>query len=70
MSPSQSQNNAAPAGSLAVVGIGPGSPDMMTLAAVSAIKSADMIIGNDFYLDQIPHLITHQEVIRSRMGRE
>lgn len=70
MSPSQSQNNAAPAGSLTVVGIGPGSPDMMTLAAVSAIKSADIIIGNDFYIDQIPHLITRQEVIRSSMGRE
>lgn len=71
MSPSQSQNNTTPTtGSLTVVGIGPGSPEMLTIAAESAIKKADIIIGNDFYIDQILHLLTSQEVIKSRMGKE
>ena len=70
-SPSQSQNNThTPTGSLAVVGIGPGSLDMLTIAAEKAIKNADIVIGNDFYINQIPHLFTKQEVIKSQMGKE
>jgi len=71
MSPSLSQNNPnTPTGSLAVVGIGPGSPDMLTIAAEKAIKNADIVIGNDFYINQIPHLLTKQKVIKSQMGKE
>lgn len=71
MSPSQSHNKSGPpTGSLTVVGIGPGSPDMMTLAAESAIRSADIVIGNDFYIDQIPHLLKEKKVIKSKMGKE
>lgn len=71
MSRSQSQNNISPpAGSLAVVGIGPGSPEMLTIAAESAIKNADIVIGNDFYINQIPHLFSGQEIIKSQMGKE
>jgi len=73
MSPSQSLNNQTrthPTGSLTVVGIGPGNPDMLTIAAEHAIKNADVIIGNDFYITQIAHLCTHQEIITSHMGRE
>lgn len=53
-----------------MVGIGPGSPEMLTIAAEKAIKTADIVIGNDFYIDQILHLIQDQEVVKSRMGRE
>lgn len=63
---SQSQGN----GKLFVVGIGPGSPEHMTLRAVDVLESADIIIGNGTYLDQIDHLITVQQVIRSGMGKE
>ncbi|NLV26124.1 MAG: precorrin-3B C(17)-methyltransferase [Methanomicrobiales archaeon] len=67
MSPSPSQNKP---GSLTVVGIGPGSPEMLTRAAELAISQADIVIGNDFYIDQIPDLLKEQEVIKSRMGKE
>lgn len=67
MSLSPSRNKT---GSLTVVGIGPGSPDMLTRAAELAISQADIVIGNDFYIDQIPHLLNDQEVVRSRMGKE
>lgn len=71
MSLLQSQNNTHTlTGSLAVVGIGPGSSDMLTIAAESAIKNADIVIGNDFYINQISHLFTHQKVIKSQMGKE
>ncbi|MCL7412970.1 MAG: precorrin-3B C(17)-methyltransferase [ANME-2 cluster archaeon] len=66
MSQSQSQGN----GKLYVVGIGPGSPEHLTLRAVEVLESVDVIIGNGTYLDQIDHLITGQRVIRSGMGKE
>lgn len=63
-SPLQSQNNTHTlTGSLAVVGIGPGSSDMLTIAAESAIKNADIVIGNDFYINQIPHLFTDRKSV-------
>ncbi|MCL7415879.1 MAG: precorrin-3B C(17)-methyltransferase [ANME-2 cluster archaeon] len=66
MSPSQSQSS----GKLYVVGIGPGSPQHLTLRAVEVLEGAHVIIGNGTYLDQIEHLITDQQVIRSGMGKE
>ncbi len=66
MSQSQSQGN----GKLYVVGIGPGSPQHLTLRAVDVLEGADVIIGNGTYLDQIEHLLTGQQVIRSSMGKE
>jgi precorrin-3B C17-methyltransferase len=63
-SPSPSQ------GKLYVVGIGPGSPEHLTLKAAQVLKNADIIIGNGTYLDQIKSLITDQQVIRSSMGLE
>jgi precorrin-3B C17-methyltransferase len=66
MSQSQSQDK----GKLYVVGIGPGSPRHLTLRAVEVLEGADVIIGNGTYLDQIEHLLTGQQVIRSSMGKE
>ena len=64
MSPSLSQ------GKLFVVGIGPGSPEHLTLKAAQVLKDVDIIIGNGTYIDQVNHLITEQQVIRSGMGHE
>lgn len=64
ISPSPSQ------GKLYVVGIGPGSPEHLTLRAEEVLKKADIIIGNSTYIDQVSHLITNQQVIRSGMGQE
>lgn len=65
-----SQSQLPGKGSLYVVGIGPGSPDMLTRAAEAIITGAEVVIGNDFYIDQINHLLKTQSVIRSRMGKE
>ncbi len=41
---------------LTVVGIGPGSPDQMTLRAVQALKEAQVIAGYQVYVDLVrPH---------------
>lgn len=57
-------------GRLYIVGIGPGSLEMLTRRAEKVIVDSDVIIGNDFYLDQIFHLLQGKNVIRSRMGKE
>ena len=41
-------------GRLAVVGIGPGSPDQLTQTAVRELASADLVVGYQGYLDQLP----------------
>ena len=41
-------------GRLAVVGIGPGSPDQLTQTAVRELASADLVVGYRGYLDQLP----------------
>jgi precorrin-3B C17-methyltransferase len=58
------------AGKLYIVGIGPGSPDMLTRRTEDVLREVSVIIGNDFYLDQISLLLEGKEVIRSRMGKE
>jgi precorrin-3B C17-methyltransferase len=42
----------------------------MTKQAMETIESADIIIGNDTYLDQIGSYISGKDVIRSTMGKE
>lgn len=57
-------------GKLFVVGIGPGGMAQMTGRAVEAIREAEYVVGNAFYLDQIAQLLPGKEVIRSSMGHE
>ncbi len=57
-------------GGLAIVGIGPGSLDQMTVHAMKTIARSDIVIGNDTYLDQLEPLLAGKEVIRSTMGKE
>ena len=55
---------------LYIVGIGPGHPDLMTVAAQQAILKSDYIIGNTTYLSQIEPLLPGKKVITSSMGEE
>ncbi|HIE32323.1 MAG TPA: precorrin-3B C(17)-methyltransferase [Methanosarcinales archaeon] len=57
-------------GKLYIVGIGPGHPDQMTVAAQKAIASSRYIVGNATYLDQIKSIIADQTIITSSMGKE
>ena len=56
-------------GKLYVVGIGPGSQELLTLKAVEVIKSSDYVIGHTSYVSRIRHLV-RGEVVESGMGRE
>ncbi|MHC1636418.1 MAG: precorrin-3B C(17)-methyltransferase [Candidatus Methanospirareceae archaeon] len=56
---------------LSVVGIGPGSLDLLTERAKERISKADVIIGNERYIEQIKEIIpTDAEVITGKMGTE
>ncbi len=68
MSQSPSQGEAA--GRLFVVSIGPGDLDNLTPLARKAMNESDVIIGNDFYLEQMKPLLEGKKVIRSHMGKE
>ena len=57
-------------GKLYIVGIGPGSPDLMTVAAQQAILESEYVIGNTTYLDHIEPLLPGKNVITSSMGEE
>jgi precorrin-3B C17-methyltransferase len=57
-------------GKLYIIGIGPGHPDLMTIAAQKAISESRYIVGNNTYLDQIKSLLGDKEVITSSMGKE
>ncbi len=62
---------AVPQGSVSVVGLGPGAVEMRTPQAVTAIRSADVVIGYTYYVDQVDDLCAaHHEVIRSPIGSE
>jgi len=68
--PSASRGQAAPAGSLYIVGIGPGPAYLRTRAACSAVLSADCVVGYRPYLDLISDLLPGKAVYSSGMGGE
>lgn len=58
-------------GRLAVVGLGPGSRDLLTPRAVEAIRSARLVVGYGPYVRQIRDLIRPgAQVLASKMGTE
>lgn len=57
-------------GRLAVVGIGPGDPDQMSLRAYRIIKEADVIVGYKTYLNLLGNLLDGKEVASSGMTKE
>ena len=62
---------AHPAGHLAVVGLGPGSPSLRTPAAAAAVRHAGTVIGYGPYVDMAADLLgPGQVVVRSPIGDE
>ncbi|MBQ3684743.1 MAG: cobalt-precorrin-3B C(17)-methyltransferase, partial [Methanomicrobium sp.] len=57
-------------GTLWIVSSGPGCAAQLTPAATEAVKSADVIIGNAFYLELMGDIIARKKVIYSSMGKE
>lgn len=57
-------------GRLAVVGIGPGSPDQLTLAAAEELASAEVLIGYSGYLDLLPGEVAPGRREPFRLGEE
>ena len=53
-----------------MVGIGPGSLEDMTQRAVSAIKTADLIVGYNTYLKLVDELLADKEIFGSGMMQE
>ncbi|TDC94783.1 precorrin-3B C(17)-methyltransferase [Saccharopolyspora aridisoli] len=47
----------SPRGRLAIVGIGPGAPDLRTPRADAELRRASVVVGLDQYLDQVRHLL-------------
>jgi cobalt-precorrin 5A hydrolase/precorrin-3B C17-methyltransferase len=62
---------AAPAGSLSVVGLGPGEAALRTAAAVAAVRHADAVIGYEGYVGLASDLLRPgQQVVGSPIGAE
>ena len=60
-----------PRGRLAIVGLGPGSRDLLTGAARDELRRASVIVGLDQYVDQIRDLLRPgTEILASGLGQE
>lgn len=60
-----------PEGSIAVVGLGPGSAWHRTPAAAAAVRHADTVVGFDRYIDQCSDLLSPaQTIVGSPIGAE
>ncbi|MCG7586513.1 precorrin-3B C(17)-methyltransferase [Photobacterium sp. OFAV2-7] len=55
---------------LSLVGLGPGSLDLMSLRAQEVIRNADVVVGYGLYVKLIAPLITNQALVRSGMTKE
>jgi cobalt-precorrin 5A hydrolase / precorrin-3B C17-methyltransferase len=60
-----------PRGRLAIVGLGPGSRDLLTSAAREELRRASVIVGLDQYVDQISDLLRPgTQILSSGLGQE
>src|SRR4051794_10157857 len=57
-------------GTLFVVGIGPGSPGLLTPDASAAIEAADVVVGYRGYLDLIADRLEGKTVVGRELGEE
>jgi len=57
-------------GILYVVGLGPGSPGLLTPDAAMALEAADAVVGYGGYLDLIDGHLDGKEVVRRALGEE
>lgn len=53
-----------------VIGIGPGSKELMTLQAIKAMEDAEVIVGYKTYINLIKEFIGGKEVIQNGMRQE
>jgi cobalt-precorrin 5A hydrolase/precorrin-3B C17-methyltransferase len=60
-----------PRGRLAIVGLGPGSRELLTTAAKDELRRASVIVGLDQYVDQVRDLLASgAEILSSGLGQE
>ncbi len=57
-------------GKLYVVGLGPGSQDMLTIRALMAIEESEYIVGYEKYVKRISSLIAGKKVVTTGMHKE
>lgn len=53
-----------------VIGIGPGSKELMTLEAINAIEDSEVIVGYKTYINLITEFINNKEVVQNGMRQE
>lgn len=53
-----------------VIGIGPGSKEMMTIEAIEAMKDSEVIVGYKTYINLVTEFIQDKEVIQNGMRQE
>ncbi|MEG1311103.1 MAG: precorrin-3B C(17)-methyltransferase [Romboutsia sp.] len=53
-----------------VIGIGPGSKEMMTLEAIKAMEDSEVIVGYKTYINLITEFIDGKEVVQNGMRQE
>ena len=53
-----------------VVGIGPGARDTMTIEALEALKTAEVIVGYKTYIDLVADLIKDKDIVQNGMRGE
>jgi len=63
-------NNSHSAGSICIIGIGPGSLEHLTLKAKEALESCDVVVGYKTYIDLIKNLISGKEIFSTGMTKE
>lgn len=57
-------------GVLSVVGIGPGSDDLIAPKALAAIAEADLVVGYSTYIKLVKHLLQDKCIVRTGMTEE
>ncbi len=57
-------------GVLSVVGIGPGSDDLIAPKALQAIQDAELVVGYSTYIKLVKHLLKGKEIVRTGMTEE
>ena len=53
-----------------VIGIGPGSKELMTIQAIKAMEDSEVIVGYKTYINLITEFIENKEVVQNGMRQE
>lgn len=57
-------------GKIYVIGLGPGDPGNMTMRAIQAIESCQVLVGYTVYIEQVAKLSEGKEIVKKGMGQE